>query len=229
MGAWGPGSFDNDDAMDFAGEITSPEDLLGPLTLESPEHDIDAELGCRIIVVAECVAAMRGFPSPHLPDALAEQVTGFGRPSQSLYLHARDHLAAVLERGELLGLWSEGDPSEFVDAVHELIGRLNRRASHVPPGPTPKKKPFYEEEWFKQTLCCFCNTPLSDAEFASVDAKINDGQSSAIGFSAWAHLDCLNRALHHRYRMRPFSMHPEDVGEDDTIFEVLDARPTLED
>lgn len=229
MGAWGAGSFENDTAMDFAGEISSAEDLLKPLCIENPEMYIDADLASEIIVVGECVAAMRGHPSDDIPDDLLKTVQTFGKPSRSLYLHTRDHLSAVLERGELLELWSEDDPSEFIEANHELIGRLNKRASYAPAAPKPKKKPFYEQNWFKEAPCCFCGQPLESEEFASVDTKINEGMGSEIGMTAWSHLACLNKALHYPFRMRPFSMHKEDVGDGDTMFDVLDAKPTLED
>ena len=228
MGAWGPGSFENDDAMDFAASVRAPEDLLGPLRVESPEQDIDTTLASEIIVVAECVAAMRGFPSDDIPDDLADRVATFGKPGRSLYLHARDHLQAVIQRSELMELWAEDNPDPFIEAVHELISRLNRRVGD-PSAPKNKEKPFYEQDWFKEASCCFCGEPLGSEEFASVSTKINEGQGSIVGFEAWAHLACLNRALHHRYRMRPFSMHPEDVGEGDTMFDILDAKPTLDD
>lgn len=229
MGAWGSGSFENDAALDFAAAIQHPADLLKPLSMNSTEQEIDADLASEIIVVAECVAAMRGHPSAEMPEDLAERVSGFGKAGRSLYIHARNHLAAVLRRSELLELWAEDDPSEFIEAVHELIGRLNRKATDAPLDPVSGKLPFHQQAWFKEAPCCFCSKALGDDEFASVDTKINDGKSSEIGFTAWAHLACLNRALDPKFRMRPFSMHPEDVGEGDTIFEVLDAPPSLED
>ncbi|MEM7666807.1 MAG: DUF4259 domain-containing protein [Pseudomonadota bacterium] len=229
MGAWGTGSFDNDEAMDFAATICAPKDLLGPLRVESPDQGIDASLACQIIVVAECVAAMRGFPSVDTPDDLAKRIAAFGQPGRSLYLHARDRLDAVLQGSELMDLWADDDPDPFVEAVHELIGRLNHRVGDPAPSAKGKNKPFYEQDWFKAAPCGFCNQPLEEQEFASVSTKINDGLGSEIGFDAWAHLACLNRALHYRYRMRPFSMYPEDIGEGDTMFDVLDAPPTLED
>ena len=229
MGAWGPGSFENDTAMDFAGAISSAEDLLKPLRIESPEMEIDADLACEIIVVAESVAAMRGHASRDIPDELLAKLRGFERPSRSLYLHARDHLAAVLERGELLELWSEDDPGEFIEANHELIGRLNKRATYAPVAPKPKKKKFSDEDWFKEAPCCFCLRPMGSEEFASVSTKINEGEVAETGMTAWAHLACLNRALHFTYRMRPFSMRQEDIGEGDTMFDVLESKPTLKD
>lgn len=229
MGAWGSGSFENDGALDFAAEIAGPDDLLKPLRVENPDQKIDADLACEIIVIAECVAAMRGYPSDDIPSQLLAKLDTFGQPSRSLYLHTRDHLAAVLERSELLELWSEDDPSEFIEAIHELIGRLNKKAIYVKPTPRPQKTPFYEKAWFKEAPCCFCGKPMGSEEFASVDTKINDGTGSEIGLTAWAHLACLNRALHYKFRMRPFSMHAEDVGSGDAMFELLDAKPTLED
>ena len=229
MGAWGAGSFENDVALDFVDEIERVEDLLGPLIVATPDMPIMADHACRMIVVAECVAAMRGHSSDQIPHELLRRIERFGRPGRSLYLHSRERLQDVLKNSELLDLWADGNPDEFIGAVHELIDRLNRRATYAH-APTRKgKRKFYEEQWFKETKCCFCDEPLAEQEFVSVDTKINEGTGSKIGFLAWGHLACLNSALHYKFRQKPFSMHPEDVGEDDAMFDILDRKPTLED
>jgi len=74
MGAWGPGAFENDTALDFAAEIRTAQDLADALTIRTPDQPIDADTACRIVVVAECVAAMRGHPSDDMPRGLAERV-----------------------------------------------------------------------------------------------------------------------------------------------------------
>ena len=101
MGAWGPGAFENDTALDFAAEIRTAQDLADALTIRTPDQPIDADTACRIVVVAECVAAMRGHPSDDMPRGLAERVATFGRPSKSLFHHARNHPSAAMLRSEL--------------------------------------------------------------------------------------------------------------------------------
>ena len=45
MGAWGAGSFENDDAMDFASEIEAVGDLVDALVLRTPGDPVDIMLG----------------------------------------------------------------------------------------------------------------------------------------------------------------------------------------
>ena len=107
MGTWGPGAFENDAALDFVREIESAQDLADALTVRAADQPIDADTACRIVVVAECVAGMRGHPSGDMPETLAARVSAFGRPSRSLFHHARSHLFAVMSRSELMELWAE--------------------------------------------------------------------------------------------------------------------------
>ena len=136
MGTWGPRAFENDAALDFVAEIQTAQDLADALTVRAPDEPIDADTACRIVVVAECVAAMRGHPSDDMPDGLAERLATFGRPSRSLFHHSRDHLSAVMIRSELMELWAEDDPSPFNLAMHDLLERLN-----LPPAAASKRKP----------------------------------------------------------------------------------------
>jgi len=91
MGAWGHGSFDNDTAMDWAGEVADaaegiPADgddetlnkealIIGPLAalVETPEDEQpDADLACEAIAAAEIIAAVFGKPSKDLTEAATE-------------------------------------------------------------------------------------------------------------------------------------------------------------
>ena len=140
MGAWGPGAFENDAALDFVAEIEDAQDLADALTIRSPDDPIDADTACRIVVVAECVAAMRGHPCRDLPRELAETLAGFGPPSMSLFHHSRDHLAAAMGRSELVELWAEADPKPFNLVIHDLLERLNLPpAAAGAPVPGPRK------------------------------------------------------------------------------------------
>jgi hypothetical protein len=70
MGAWGPGGFENDTALDFAGRIGSLDDIRAALSVETPGTPIDAEAASEIVAAAECVAAMLGNPADDMPDDL---------------------------------------------------------------------------------------------------------------------------------------------------------------
>lgn len=219
MGAWGAGSFENDEALDFAATITEAADLLAPLCVETVDQPIDADLACRIVVVGECVAAMRGHASEAMPDDLHERVRGFGKPSKSLYHHARDHLAGVMGRSELMELWAEDDPSEWNAAMHDLIERLN-----LPPGkaarrerkPTPNPSP-----------CLFCDKPMGDDQFSSFSIALDMGAGEPMGMGGYAHLACLNAALHPKHMIRRWITNAEDMPAD--LIRMLDEKPSLSD
>src|SRR5215207_825260 len=117
--------FENDAALDFVREIASAQDLADALTVRAADQPIDADTACRTVVVAECVAAMRGHPSDDMPETLAARANAFGRPSRSLFHHARSQLFAVMSRSELMELWGEGDPAPFNLAIHDLLERLS--------------------------------------------------------------------------------------------------------
>src|SRR5450755_543412 len=72
-GAWGDGSFDNDDALDWVSQCTkSGEAKLVAATLNKAlsSGEIDAADGASIVAAVEVVAAANGKPSPNLPSEL---------------------------------------------------------------------------------------------------------------------------------------------------------------
>lgn len=125
MGAWGAEAFYNDAA----------QDLLKPLRVASSETEIDADLASEIVVVAECVATMRGHPQEHLHGDVYEIVEGLGAPSKTLYRQAQEHLAMVWKGSELKELWEEDDPSAWNAVMTDLTDRLAARLSlwNLPP------------------------------------------------------------------------------------------------
>src|SRR5215216_3766512 len=170
MGTWGPGAFENDTALDFVAEIQSAQDLANALTIRTPDQPIDADTACRIVVVAECVAAMRGHPSDQLPDDLAARLMSFGKPSKSLFHHSRDHLAAVMIRSELMELWVESDPSPFNLAMHDLLERLNLPPADASRRGPPKKKPI-----MNRSPCSFCGEPMGENQLSQFAITLDDG------------------------------------------------------
>ena len=220
MGAWGPGAFENDTALDFIPEIQAAQDLADALTIRTYDQPVDADTACRIVVVAECVAAMRGHPVDDLPEALAERLATFGKPSQSLFHHARDHLAAVMIRSELMELWAEDDPSPFNLAMHDLLERLN-----LPPtdGPKPRRK----TPVFNESPCAFCDEPMGEEEFSQFSITLDHGDGSPMTRGAWAHHRCLNAALHPKHMIRVYKN--DEPIDPDELDRLLESEPTADD
>jgi hypothetical protein len=222
MGTWGAGAFENDVALDFAAAIASAKDLADALTIRSPDQPIDADAACRIVVVAECVAAMRGHPSGDLPDGLAERLAGFGRPSRSLFHHARDHLSAVMLRSELMQLWAESDPRPFNLAMHDLLERLNRPPAEPASRPAPGKKPLRNN-----SPCSFCDQPMGEAEFSQFSITLDHGDGLPLTRGGWAHHRCLNAALHPKHMIRVYRN--DEPVDPDQLDRLLESPPTAED
>lgn len=131
-GAWGDGSFENDEALDWVADcvrsnsVTPVRDTLnGALRgkyLEAPE-------GSAVVADAEVVAAALGNPSPKLPAELrswiqhqpAEQLAGLAPLARSAIARLRDPKVS-----ELRQLWSEGKPNTWLDVITELESRLGK-------------------------------------------------------------------------------------------------------
>ena len=222
MGTWGPGAFENDVALDFVAEIQTAQDLANALTIRTPDQPIEADTACRIVVVAECVAAMRGHPCDDLPDALAERLATFGKPSRSLFHHARDHLTAVMVRSELMELWVESDPSAFNLTMHDLLERLNRPAVDGEKRKRVKKKPAWNA-----SPCSFCDEPMGEDQFSEFRISLDHGNGLPIARGGWAHHRCLNAALHPKHMIRVY-MNDEPVNPDE-LDRLLESPPTAED
>jgi hypothetical protein len=130
-GAWGEGSFENDDALDWVGTCvrsisTSPvrealERALRGGYLEAPE-------GSSAVAAAEVVAAAKGRPNPKLPAELATWLKRRGpQPLSQLAPLAMRALTRIRDpkTSELRQLWDEGKPAKWLAAVAELESRLH--------------------------------------------------------------------------------------------------------
>lgn len=133
MGAWGLGSFENDEAADFLAEITGSGDLslireVIDNVLTSTEF-AEAPDACHAIVAAEVVAAALGRPTVAAlqQDGLTRWVARV-KPGiePALARGAHDALARILApNSELLELWEETeDLAEWKALIHDLMQQL---------------------------------------------------------------------------------------------------------
>lgn len=223
MGAWGPGGFENDTALDFVPDINTAEDLAGALIVRTVDQPIDADTASQIVVVAECVAAMRGHPSEDLPAELATTLSTFGRPSKSLFHHARDHLVAVMTRSELMELWAEDDPRPFNLAMHDLLERLNLPPRDLKAASHPKPKSSIENP----SPCSFCDKPMGTDDYSSFSIVLDHGDGEPMTRGGWAHHRCLNAALHPKHMIRIYKN--DEPIDPDELDRLLESEPTAED
>ena len=137
MGAFGPGSFENDDALDFAAELeASGADALTEVLERAVGADgvRDAGLGAAALAAAEVVAALAGRPSRELPDEVKLWVADAGAGAGSAaggvekLLGLARRAVAVVTGGdaELARLWAAARPAE-VAGWRASVAELGRR------------------------------------------------------------------------------------------------------
>lgn len=130
-GAWGTGSFENDDALDWIQdlEVSSGNDLLrNSLTIVLTAKYIQAPDGSIAIAAAETVAALFGKPSAELPDEIKAWVRLQQRPDPKLKDLAMEAMLMIKnsDASELKALWFDAKDlsEEWNREMDELISRL---------------------------------------------------------------------------------------------------------
>ena len=130
-GAWGTGSFENDDALDWAhgfeakpsmsALVAALESATGTGYLEAPE-------GSSAIAAAEVIAAIAGKASASLPAGLAawarKQPKAEGLRRLPLARKAVDRVARG-EGSELRELWQESSDAAWQASIADLERRLS--------------------------------------------------------------------------------------------------------
>lgn len=127
MGAWGCGTFENDDALDWlkamvgGGCIEAVPETLG----RAAEADfLDAPEACSALAAAEVVAAALDHPHPRLP----ERVRGFLETRRAalvaLRVQALRALRNVRQNSELQELWEDFGPEGWYRELGDLESRL---------------------------------------------------------------------------------------------------------
>ena len=133
MGAWGFGSFENDDAGDFLTDLAESGDLslireILDNVVTSTEY-VEAPDASQAIVAAEAIAAALGRPTlaGQNEEELQSWVTRI-RPKidPDLVSKAKDALTRILApNSELLELWEEADEfSDWQATVTDLSRQL---------------------------------------------------------------------------------------------------------
>jgi hypothetical protein len=130
MGAWGTGTFDNDEAMDWAFELEESKDFsivestLKIITSAEPGaiDTYDASVG---LAAGEVVAALLGFETDDLPEEVKDWLDGKPEPPANLVALAQRAVEAVKKHSALRAYWEEaGSLDEWTEAVEDLESRL---------------------------------------------------------------------------------------------------------
>lgn len=133
MGAWGAGSYENDDALDWVWRLDDLTDYSAVVAKLETVTSIDADEylesfdGTEALAAAESVAVAAGRPpAGELPESVSNWVARIDRPPTAEEL-ALARLAVERVRtpqSELLELWQEADEAEWIAAVSDLENRL---------------------------------------------------------------------------------------------------------
>jgi hypothetical protein len=131
-GAWGYGSFENDDALDWVAELkhaSGPQILASTLRqVDSNGSYIEAPTCSLALAAAEVVAGARGFPSKTLPPEVTAWINRV-RPTVSADLLAAARSAVETCRdgknSELRELWQDSeDVKAWLADTANLLTRL---------------------------------------------------------------------------------------------------------
>jgi hypothetical protein len=149
MGAWDAGSFQNDTALDWVGDLCDRGDVAAVrkalirvmeerrsaqpsfigrlLGRQRIEPYLEAHVASEGLAAAEIVAFWLGHPDPHLPGKLAEWAR---RHSDSLPAElatlARQAVSIIKTKSELKDFWEEGE-GVVAPKWHNAIADLERR------------------------------------------------------------------------------------------------------
>lgn len=132
MGAWGHGTFENDTALDWLGDLREGapslvEDALIAVAEAGADQYLDADECCAALAAAELVAAARGKGEDRLSKGAG---TWFAEHRATVAVVEMDLARRAVERvsgaSELRELWDEnGADTEWHANVRELLRRLS--------------------------------------------------------------------------------------------------------
>ena len=134
MGAWGSGSFENDDASDWIADFCDDpdKDLIAGTLSTVAEMGADGYLeapDCSVgLAAAEVVAALKGAPNPDMPDEAKDCLSKLKlKVEPSMVSLASRAVERIKTNSELKELWDESEnPAEWYAAVGNLEARLKQ-------------------------------------------------------------------------------------------------------
>lgn len=130
MGAWGHGSFENDDASDWLYELEDSTDLSVVsralrTILREPSRNLESPECCNALAAAEIVAALAGKPGRCLSEIAQLWVQNNPLPLGDTVSQAKAAVFRVRSNSELRELWEETDDFDnWLKTLDELVTRL---------------------------------------------------------------------------------------------------------
>ncbi|MGB6385102.1 MAG: DUF4259 domain-containing protein [Terriglobales bacterium] len=130
MPGWGTGSFENEDAQNFLGRLSSIgiDDLRSILTRAADSDDyLEAPDSSVAVAAAEVVATAKGKPPQTVPRKIAEWVGKIeGAPSSEMSELTRRAVERIRINSELKDLWLQAEGlNEWSAVLRDLENRLS--------------------------------------------------------------------------------------------------------
>jgi hypothetical protein len=133
MGAWGSGSFENDDASDWLADFCTAPNQQSITEALATIADMDASdyleaPDCSVgIAAAEIVAAQKGAPNSDLTAETRDCIAKLQSANDIMVSLALKALERIRNNSELKELWDESEtPAEWYDSVTNLEARLRQ-------------------------------------------------------------------------------------------------------
>ncbi len=131
-GAWGAGSFENDDALDWVMDCArakSPKLVTKAFSLVLTGRPFETPEASAAVAAAEAIASALGRPNPQAPAEMAPCFESIPTELQpKLGTVALRALEQILDTkvSELAQLWAESKPQPWRTAIAELRSRLTQ-------------------------------------------------------------------------------------------------------
>ncbi len=128
MGAWGTGSFENDDAAGWLAKLSTiaPDDLT-QIFIQAADNPgyLEAPIASVVVAAAEVIAALNGSPAPEARAEIVRWTTNQQASTAGLKALALRALERVRKNSELKDLWLEADGlNDWIAAIQDLQARL---------------------------------------------------------------------------------------------------------
>lgn len=129
MGAWGVGTFDNDDSLDWMYELEESSDLSVVERALSVSGDyIESPEATAALAAVEVVLGLIGKPSPNLPDELNSWLEKNSSLNAEKLIPKAAFAAKTVcsDKSELKELWEETDDyHEWKNTIESMLLRLD--------------------------------------------------------------------------------------------------------
>lgn len=129
MGAWGTGSFENDDAVDWLWDLDGPSGaaaVRAALDAAALEEHLECDQASVAVAAAEVVAVSLGVPPSRVPDEVSSFVEEHGALLADLGEDALAAVRKVQDASELADVWAQKDAPAWETAMEDLSLRLER-------------------------------------------------------------------------------------------------------